>query len=249
MTDGVISIDEHRVRHERFDAMSVLRRRVSGTYRMDPWGLDVDAAHVAATVSALRWNINVEGIEQLPETGPALLIANRRLGWSEPLVAALGILRQADRVVRPAGGMDFDPIGGLARRFGAIPARVDEVAGALRASEMVLAPTRRDVKRFRAGHVPIELIAPAVELGVPVFPVAVVGFELGRTWSVRVGPQAKKSKKFGPRAVGKCGVEIAESLKVMLDDAKSNVRVDFARILDPIHQPIRAGAARMVEEF
>lgn len=249
MTDSVISINAHRDRHDRFDAVSVLRRRVRGLYRMDPWGLDVDATHVVATLSTLRWNISVEGIENLPETGPALLVANRRLGWSEPLVAALGILRQTDRVVRPAGGMDFDPIGGLARRFGAIPARVDEVAGALRASEMVLAPTRRDVKRFRAGHVPIELIAPAVELGVPVFPVAVVGFELGRTWTVRIGSQAKKSKKFGPRAVGKCGVEIAGLLQGMLDDARSNVRVDVARMLDPISQPIRAGAARMVEEF
>lgn len=174
------------VETQRDDLVSLVRRRISGTYELDRWGLDLDAVHVACRIAALRWSAVLSGVEHVPAEGPALLVANRRLGWSEPAVVAATLSVHTNRVIRPAGGMDFDPIGGLARRLGAIPARPAEVAAALRAGNVVLAPTRREPVRNRAGHVPIELLATAVALGVPIVPVAVVGREFGRRWTVRV---------------------------------------------------------------
>ena len=109
------------------DLLSVVRRWVDGSNAVDPWGLDADAVALGTRLAALRWNITVTGIEHLPRDGAAMLICNRRLGWSEPAVLVTALAREAGRHVRPVGCPDIDPLGGLLRRFGALPARPDDV--------------------------------------------------------------------------------------------------------------------------
>lgn len=214
--------------------LDVIRRRFSGTYELDPWGLDVDATRWAGRLASLRWSVMVEGIERIPADGPALLVANRRLGWSEPIVVASALLERTGRVIRPVGGLDIDPAGALMRRLGALPARPGEIAAALRAGNLVLVPTRREPVRNRPGHLPIELLAPAVAAGVPIIPVAVIGWEFSRHWTVRVGapvqtvPTTKRrSNKHAPpaagegvdpREVGQAAVDVSVALDELLAD-------------------------------
>lgn len=201
------------------DLLSVVRRWVDGSNAVDPWGLDADAVALGTRLAALRWNITVTGIEHLPREGAAMLICNRRLGWSEPAVLVTALAREAGRHVRPVGCPDVDPLGGLLRRFGALPARPDDVAGALRAGSLVAVPTRRELVRFRPGYLPVHLLEPAVELGAAVLPVAVTGWEAGRSWTIEIGAPVRRPSKGGPRSVGRVAVDVAGALAELLDAA------------------------------
>lgn len=200
---------------------SLVKRRVDGSYAVDPWGLDADAVAFGERLASLRWHVTVTGLEHLPLEGPAMLICNRRFGWSEPAVLVSALARDGGCNVRPVGCPDIDPIGGLLRRFGALPARPDDVAGALRAGALVAVPTRRELVRFRPGHLPIHLLEPAVELGAAVLPVAVTGWEAGRRWTIQVGAPVRRPRVSGPRAVGKVAVDVAGALAELLDAAAS----------------------------
>ncbi len=206
--------------------VELVRRRISGDYELDAWGLDDDLAEVAGRLAALRWAIDVDGLSQLPESGPALLVANRRLGWSEPVVVAAGVLQATGRVVRPVGGLGVDPFQGVLRRLGALPGQPGEVAAALRAGNLVLVPTRREPVRGRAGHLPIELVAAGIAEGAPLLPVAVHGWELGRHWQVRLGAPVEVERRRGParavggvdpRQVGAAAVAVATALDELLE--------------------------------
>ncbi len=220
MTASVTTLDVGRVESSPTGPLALVQRRLGGTYELDPWGLDPDATRLVGRLGALRWRIRVTGLDNLPGEGPALLVANRRLGFSEPAVAAVGILRATGRFVRPAGGFDVEPIGGWTRRFGALPPRVDEVDAALRVGEFVLVPTRRELVRNRAGNLPIELLEPAVRAGVPVIPVAVCGREIGWTWTVAIGPAVHARGAPGPRAVGEVAVGVADHLAGLLHELR-----------------------------
>lgn len=211
--------------------VDTLRGRFSGDYELDPWGLDAAFTRLAGRLASLRWRATVTGIGNLPVEGPALLVANRRLGWSEPAVVASAVTERTGRIVRPVGGIDVDPVGGLLRRLGALPARPDEVAAALRAGNLVLVPTRREPLRTRPGHLPVELLAPAVAAGVPLVPVAVVGWEPGWRWTVQIGEPVvaenltKRRRRSDPetradaRAVGRAAVRVSTALETMLTDS------------------------------
>lgn len=204
--------------------LDLIRRRLDGTYSLDPWGFDEDVSRIAGRLSALRWRVTVEGLENLPGDGPALLVANRRLGWSEPAVVVSAVFRETGAIVRAAGGLQIDPVGGVLRRLGAIPARAAEVGAALRAGNLVLVPTRREPLRNQAGHLPVELLAPAVEAGVPLVPVAVIGWEFQRRWTVRIGAPVHTARKRSDRRsdarhVGTAAVGVAATLDDLLADA------------------------------
>jgi hypothetical protein len=201
-------------------AADLVRRRVSGTYAVDEWGLDADLVAATAPVLGLRWSVDVAGAEHVPAAGPVLLVANRRFGVSEPFVVALGLGRETGRHVRPLGVPDVAPAGPLLRRLGGVLDRPDELAGLLRAGEVALAFCGRLARpRHRAGPVPPATVVPAVGTGAPVVPVAVVGREAGRRWRVVVGPPVPTPAARGPLAA----VELAEAargaVQDLLDDA------------------------------
>ena len=203
---------------------SMAWRRIRGEYPIDPWGLDVEATALFAMVARLRWRVEVVGAERIPEVSPVLLVCNRRLGWAEPLVLTMALTRAVGRPVRPVGCPDVEPIGTVLRRFGALPSRADEIAGALRAGEMVALPVGRSIGRYQAGGVPMDLLEPAVEAGVTVIPVALTGHELGRRWSVRVGRPLTPPLESGPRSVAGFAVRAATELQQLLDEASTQSR-------------------------
>ena len=92
----------------------------------------------------LRWDTVVGGDERLPGA--------RRRRWSSSTPAASRWRRSTPRSrspgatgrpVRFVGRPDVAPVGALARRLGGLLARPDEVAGALRAGELLVMPATR----------------------------------------------------------------------------------------------------------
>lgn len=199
---------------------SLLRRRIDGSYTVDEWGLDTDLVQLVSPALALRWQVMVEGDAALPSSGPAVLVFNRRFGLSEPFVVSRGIRQATGRYVRVTGAPDIAPIGPALRRLGAVLARPDEVGGLLRSDHLVAiglgaSPRRRQL----AGVAPAAPLAPALATGATVFPVAVTGREIGRSWRLVIGPPIEHPTSRGPLAAEELGDRVRAGVQALLDDA------------------------------
>ena len=200
-------------------APTLLRRRVDGTFTVDPWGLDADLVELLAPAARLRWDIDVAGQLDLPE-GPVALVMNRRFGLSEPWVVGEAVRRVAQRHVRFVGVPDVAPVGPALRRLGAVVDRPDEIAGLLRAGEVVGIPLALEPRhRHHAGGLHPEVLAPVVAAGAPVVPVAVVGRELGRHWRVVIGEPVRPAVHAGPLAVADLAEHTRLAVQSLLSEA------------------------------
>ena len=93
--------------------------------------------------------------------------------------AALALTASTGRPVRFVGRPDAAPIGALARRLGGLLARPDEVAGALRAGELLVLGAQPTFHPRRVGRVDHRLVGAAVESRSAVFPAATVSSPVG----------------------------------------------------------------------
>lgn len=160
----------------------------AGAQTVDPWGFDPGVYDLAARAGRLRWAVRVEGAEHLPVHGAALLVVNRRFGFSEPAVVAMGLHEATGRRVRPVGIPDVPVLGEVLRRLGGVLDAPAEVRGLLRAGEIVAVPCSRQPFHARVpGVLRAGAVRAALDAGAPVLPVAVRGNELGLAWHVRVG--------------------------------------------------------------
>jgi len=194
-----------------------LRRRIEGTFTVDPWGLDTDLVDLLAPAARLRWDIDVDGSLVLP-SGPFALVINRRLGLSEPWVVAEAVRRVAGRHVRFVGVPDVAPVGPALRRLGGVLNRPDEIAGLLRAGQIVgIGLSAQRTWGARAGSLHPEVLAPVVAAGAPVVPVAVRGREVGRRWRVTLGEPLRPAVHPGPLAVADLAEHTRRAVQALLD--------------------------------
>lgn len=201
-------------------AVTALRRRAEGRYDIDEWGLDPELVAVADPFFALRWDIEVRGAERLPAVGGAVLVCNRRLGLSEPWVLARGVRQATGRFVRTVGVPDLAPVGPFLRRFGGVLDRTDEIAGLLRAGQLVGLPTARGLRtREHVGPLEVPRLEAAIATGSPVVPVALVGREAGRSWLVSVGDPIAPPVHGGPLAAAELAEATRGAVQAQLDDA------------------------------
>ena len=198
----------------RDDLGSIVSRRLSGRYLVDEWGLDVDLRAAVAPLVRARWSVGVEGEAVLPEIGGALLVHTRRVGLSEPAVLAAAVGQSTDRPLRATGvTASVGPFAPLVRRLGAVPGNPADLRSLLRAGELVSVPLAREIRHpFHVGPVPVPPIGVALDAGVPIIPVAVLGVEAGRWWTVRFGRPIPTRRR---RSVGD-PVELADVIRVEL---------------------------------
>jgi hypothetical protein len=163
-------------------------QRAAGLHEVDPWGFDRGVYDLAARAGRLRWSVRVEGAVNVPPDGPALLVVNRRVGISEPMVVAMGVHEHTGRRVRPVGIPDVPVLGPFLRRLGGVLDAPAEIRGLLRAGEIVAVPcSRQPLHADMPGMLRAAAVEAALDAGAPVFPVAVRGCELGLAWNVRIG--------------------------------------------------------------
>lgn len=198
------------------------RRRVDGTHPVDEWGLDADVVALVAPLVGLRWRVEAQWPERVPATGPAVLVHNRVLGLSEPVVLARGVHRATGRPVRTAGLVDVAPIATVGRMLGAVVDRPDELTGLLRAGHLVGLPLGRDLPR-RAGPLAAAALAPALATGAAVVPVALVGSEVGRRWRLLVGEPVAHPDGRGPLAVADLVDAARAGVQALLDSATDHL--------------------------
>jgi hypothetical protein len=149
-----------------------------------------------------------------------VLVSNRRVGISEPLVLARGIRRTTNRRVRFLGIPDVPLAGPALRRIGGAVDRPAELRTLLRAGHPVAVPlTRRLYPRRLGGALDPEALVPALELGVPVLPVAVIGRELLRNWKVFVGEPVSHPDIPGPLGLAEMAERVEAGVQSLLDEA------------------------------
>jgi hypothetical protein len=166
----------------------IARRRVDGTFPVDEWGFDPDMARVFGALTPVRWSIRAIGFEHVPEAGSALMVIGPRAKLSEPIIVGEATRQETGRHLRVAGADRVSITRGVARRMGAVPHDRREVHSVLRTGAIVgVLSARHRPGTHGPGPVDPALIAVALDLEVPVLPVAVRGHELGRRWTVTVG--------------------------------------------------------------
>jgi hypothetical protein len=200
------------------DLLRAAGRRRSGDYDVDPWGADPDWLDILSVVSPLL-RVRIDGAERLPHHGGALLVTNRRLGIGEPLALAVGLRRQTGRLVRPVGVPDGKTLSPFVRRFGMIRSSASEIRSVLAAGNMVVVGLTSSLRR-EAGTVASELMAPALELSLPVFPVATVGGELSGSWRVHIGAPIPppSSVRRTPLAAAELADRARAGVQMLLED-------------------------------
>ncbi|HYY77724.1 MAG TPA: 1-acyl-sn-glycerol-3-phosphate acyltransferase [Actinomycetes bacterium] len=178
------------------EVVDFLGRRLLGEYEVDEFGHDPDLVeHVLAPL--LRplyrhwWRVSTHGLEHVPATGPALVVANHAGTLPfDAMMVGLALLDEhpAHRTLRMlAADLAFTlpVVAPLARKSGNTLACTEDAERLLRAGELVgvwpegykgLGKPYRDryrLQRFgRGGFVEV-----ALRTGAPIVPVAVVGSE------------------------------------------------------------------------
>jgi 1-acyl-sn-glycerol-3-phosphate acyltransferase len=180
--------------------LTALRRRASGRYPVDPFGLDPQLADLCVPVFDAAVRVRVSGGEHVPITGPAVIVSNRGFGIAEPAALGIAVQRASGRRLRVVGAPDVPFLGMALRRLGAISSSDTDVASALRAGYLVGIPLAPTWLRTGAGHAP-HAVARALTLA-PIVPAAVhavgrFGGVIG-SWAVRFGPLVTLADPYDP---------------------------------------------------
>ncbi len=172
-----------------------LKRRMSGDYETDEWGLDQDVVNAAEPIlnSMYRkyWRVESTGIENIPDEGRVLLVANHsgQLPWDGVMIAAAVYNEHpSQRIVRSLYGSGFSSLpftSALRSKLGQVLATEQNGTRLLEQEHVVavfpegyqglgkLFKQRYRLARFGRG----EFIRMALKTQAPIIPVAVVGAE------------------------------------------------------------------------
>lgn len=174
--------------------LAFLRRRLTGEYEVDEFGYDQDLTDQVLLPFlrplAEKWfRVEVRGIENIPETGSALIVANH--SGTMPLDGLITQLVVADHTKRPLRTLAADLVfktpfvGELSRKGGATLANNDDAERLLRQGNLVGVwpegfkglgkpfSERYKLQRFGRGG----FVSAAMRTGVPIVPCSIVGAE------------------------------------------------------------------------
>ncbi|HEU4841463.1 MAG TPA: hypothetical protein VFT09_08475 [Ilumatobacteraceae bacterium] len=205
----------------RRTAASAAARQVAavGTWHVDDWGRDPALVGAAGQLAALRWSTVVGGADHLPVRAGGLIVVNARRYALAPVHAALAITHVTGRAVRFVGRPDVAPLGALARRMGGLLARPDEVAGALRAGELLVMGTSATVHPRRVGRVDHRLIGAAVATKAAVFPAATASSPWSRSARIEIGTAMRPGRRRrGPLIELELADQVEQRIKRILDE-------------------------------
>jgi 1-acyl-sn-glycerol-3-phosphate acyltransferase len=206
--------------------LEVLRRRIDGRYPIDPFGYDPHLVDLVTPLFAAALRFEVTGGENIPTTGPAVLVANRGFGIAEPALLGMAVRRTVHRRLRIVGAPSLPALGGIARRLGAISASAPDLRACLSDGHLVGIPLAPTWLRSGAGMPPRALMLAMTH--VPIVPVAVTpGGPFGlalRPWNVRLGSLVTLPDPYDPDdplAAARFAEAVRDAVSALLSQARS----------------------------
>ena len=201
---------------------TMLRRRFDGRYPIDPFGFDPQVVDLLTPLFEAAVRVEVEGGENVPRTGPAVLVANRGFGILEPAALGIAVRRVVSRRLRSVGAPAVPALGGLVRRLGGISASAPDMRACLRAGNLVAVPLAPTWLRRGAGIPPRPLLQAMTSA--PIVPVAVTpGGPLGMAiapWHVHFGPLVTLPDPYDPDdplAAARFGEAVRDAVSELLE--------------------------------
>ncbi|MCU1430634.1 MAG: glycerol acyltransferase [Actinomycetia bacterium] len=176
-----------------------LRRRISGHYPVDPFGLDPQLCDLVAPAFGVFVRVRVDHPERIPATGPAALVSNRGLGVGEPAALGVAMRQYAQRRLRVVGAPIVPVLGAVSRRLGAVSSSAEDLGSALAAGHLVAVPLTPTWLRAGAGLPPLALVQAMMPY--PVLPVSVRPggpFHTPIVWDVRIGLPITLGRTYTP---------------------------------------------------
>jgi len=185
---------------------------------VDDWGRDAGVVKRLGWFAGLRWSVHVGGTEHLPRRGALIVVNTRRLALA-PVLAALAIGARTERPVRFVGRTDVAPLGPAMQRLGALLAIPHEVAGALRAGELVVLGAAHRLDNASCGPIDHDLVGAAVAARVPLIPAATISTPTSRSARVELGvPLRAGRRRRGPLAEVELADLARQRIDAMLDE-------------------------------
>lgn len=195
-----------------------LVRRGAGRYPRDAFGADPWLQDLLAPGLARGIRVRVDGGAEVPASGPAVVVANRRFGLVEPLALQIAVRAVAARRLRVAGRAPLPGAGELGHRLGLVGTLPEDLRAALRAGHLaavLLSPTGL---RTAAGEVPVPAVGALAHF--PVVPAAVrPGGPAGlpvRPWVVRFGPLLAPPPDGGAAGAAELAARAREAVAALL---------------------------------
>ncbi len=220
--DRVITLPvERTLTAARERAAEAAARQVAGVgaWHVDDWGRDPTLVRLTMQLGRLRWNTIVGGGDRLPARAGGLIVVNARRYALTPVYTAFALTELTGRTVRFVGRPDVAPVGALARRLGGLLARPDEVAGALRAGELLVMSATPELHPRRVGRVDHRLIAAAVATSSAVFPAATASSPWGRSARIELGPAVRPGRRRrGPLTELELADQVERRIQRLLDE-------------------------------
>lgn len=186
---------------------------------VDDWGRDAGMFRVWTALSEVRWDVSTGGEQHLPRKGGGLIVVNGSVFNPTRVFAAFAISRAVGRPVRFVGRPDGNVLGALAQRLGGLLDDPDEVAGALRAGQLVVCSAKPGGGPRAVGRVDHTLVGAALATKSPVFPAATTSSPFSRHARVEIGAAAKvRRRRRGPLAELELADDVRDAIHLLLDE-------------------------------
>ncbi|MFT4659100.1 MAG: hypothetical protein ACJAXA_003112 [Candidatus Aldehydirespiratoraceae bacterium] len=185
----------------------------------DDWGRDPVLVRNMMLLAQLRWDVSTGGDQHLPKRGGALIVVNAPRFASSSVFTAFAISEAVDRPVRFVGRRTTPLVSSLDQRIGALLDHPDEIAGALRAGELVVLGAGTTTGLRNVGSVDHAIIGAALATKTRVFPAATTSSPFARRARVEVGPASRPPRRRrGPLTELELADKIRGDVRKLLDE-------------------------------
>lgn len=185
----------------------------------DDWGRDPVLVRNMMLLAQLRWDVATGGDQRLPKRGGALVVVNAPSWASSPTFTAFALSEAIDRPVRFVGRSNLPGLSAFDRRIGGLINHPDEIAGALRAGEIVVLGAGSARGTRGVGTVDHTIVGAALSAGVRVFPAATTSSPFTRHARVELGVATRSPRKRrGPLTELELADRIRTDVRRLLDE-------------------------------
>jgi hypothetical protein len=185
----------------------------------DDWGRDPVLVRNMMLIAQLRWDVTTGGDHRLPKRAGALVVVNEPSWSNSNVFTAFAISEAIDRPVRFVGRSNVAVLKTFDRRIGGLIDHPDEVAGALRANEIVVlgAGTARGTRGV--GAIDHTIVGAALATGTRVFPAATASSPFTRRARVEIGTATRPPRtRRGPLSELELSDRIRGDVRDLLDE-------------------------------